>query len=131
MSGMAPPDRKNEEPSTSLTKDAIQIDRGSSLFFVCFPEGLKPDVHQSPGAYFCGTDEYVYRHFFADFGPLHLGHVHSFCRKLRRVLELQQQQQGGSKKGAVYVYSSDHPHRRSNAAGLVLAFAVSLFKTCA
>eukprot|EP00752_Nemacystus_decipiens_P011268 g10014.t1 len=42
------------------------------------------------------------------------------------MLELQQQEEqgGGRKKGPVYVYSSDHPHRRSNAAVLVLAFAV-------
>lgn len=126
---MLPPNRRHEL-STTLTKDAIQIDHGSSLFFVCFPEGFKPDAHQPPaGACFFGTDEYVYRHFFADFGPLHLGHVHLFCRKLGRILELQQQQEqqgGGRKNGAVYVYSSDHPHRRSNAAVLVLAFAVSL-----
>lgn len=130
MSRMVPPKRQHE-PSTSLIKDAIQIDHDSNLFFVCFPEGFKPDAHQSPaGAYYCGTDEYVYRHFFADFGPLHLGHIHLFCSRLGRILELQQQEQGaGKKSGAVYVYSSDHPHRRSNAAVLVLAFAVSLFSS--
>lgn len=49
------------------------------------------------------------------------------------MIELQLQEKGASRKkrGAVYVYSSDHPHRRSNAALLVLAFTVSLFKLCA
>lgn len=131
MSGVVRADRQHEVIA-SVMERAIQIDHGSSLFFVCFPEGLKPDAHQPrAGAYFCGTDEYVYQHFFADFGPLHLGHVHLFCKNLGRMLELQQQEQEGSrKKGPVYVYSSDHPHRRSNAAVLVLAFAVSLFRLC-
>lgn len=126
---MVPPDGQHEL-SSSLTKDAIQIDHASNLFFVCLPGGVKSEAHQSPAcATFCGTDEYVYRHFFADFGPLHLGHVHLFCSKLGRMLQLQQREAGGGRnKAPVYVYSSDHPHRRSNAAVLVLAFAVSASK---
>lgn len=145
VSSMMPPDR-HEIHIRGLIKDAIEVDRDSSLYFVCFPEGFKPpplppprptggddDVGRGAGAeLFCGTDEYVYQHFFADFGPLHLGHVWAFCRKLR-ALERQQGQQhekgGGDrheeKKKPVYVYSSDHPHRRSNAVVLVVAYAVS------
>ncbi|CAM9444290.1 unnamed protein product [Ectocarpus sp. 12 AP-2014] len=142
---MMRPGRHGPHVISNLTKDAIEVDRDSSLYFVCFPEGFKPpplppprpiggddDVGGRAGAeLFCGTDEYVYQHFFADFGPLHLGHVWAFCRKLG-ALERQQGQQhekgGGDrceeKKKPVYVYSSDHPHRRSNAVVLVVAYAV-------
>lgn len=122
-----------------LVKDAIEIDYGR-LYFVCLPHGCAapppPPLARDDGGsgsgqedvLFCGTDEYEYQHFFADFGPLHLGHVHAFCQKLGRLLEQESWNEEGKEGGGgrpVYVYSSDHPHRRSNAAVLVLAYAVS------
>ncbi len=136
----APPDRRHHTLPSRLTTDAIEVDHGSALFFVSFPEGFKPQQPPQLGRaddegqeqLYLGTQEYVYRHFLADFGPLHLEHVYSFCRKLGRLLEMQRQQHqqegGGRRKRPVYVYSSDHPHRRSNAAVLVLAYAVSRTK---
>lgn len=108
--------------------NAVEIDRGT-LYFVCLPEGREPlsprdSGDDGQGGLFCGTDEYVYQHFFADFGPLNLGHLHAFCRKLGRMMECRQQEGKGRNARPVYVYSSDHPHRRSNAVVLVLAYAV-------
>lgn len=117
-----------------LMNGSIEIDPGR-VYFVTLPEGFTP---QPPGqrrgsdgggdgTLFCGTDEYVYQHFFADFGPLHLGHVYDFCKKLGRMLKQEEAEEGERGEGSrrrVYVYSSDHPHRRSNAAVLVLAYAV-------
>lgn len=129
-------------PHNGSLKEAIQIDGDSNLHFVCFPEGFKPPMRPQSSTddsdeghdseIYCGTDEYVYQHFFADFGPLHLGHVWAFCKKLGILIRQQGQgHEGGgagrgqNKRRPVYVYSSDHPHRRSNAAVLVLAYAVS------
>lgn len=140
--GLAPKDARS-----SFTKDAIEIDR-NRLYFVSLPEGSTPsppgeaaapaqkgEVGQEDGrVQFCGTEEYVYQHFFADFGPPHLGHVYAFCRKLGRLLQQHQpmkghreedrKNDGGGAMTPVYVYCSDHPHQRSNAAMLVLAYAV-------
>lgn len=115
------------ELESSITKDAIEIDRGR-LYFARLPKGASPPsenvgVSDNAEALFFGTDAYVYQHFFADFGPLHLGHVYAFCVKLDQLLEQPGGQQGRSRK-PVYVYSGDHPHRRSNAAVLVLIYAV-------
>lgn len=133
----ATPPARHHTLSSRLTTGAIEVDHGSALYFVSFPEGFKPQQPPQLGRaddegqeqLYCGTDEFVYRHFFADFGPLHLEHVYSFCMKLGRLLEIQQRQQhqqesGVRRKKPVYVYSSNHPHRRSNAAVLVLAYAV-------
>lgn len=141
-SGLAPNGARS-----SFTKDAIEIDRGR-LYFVSLPEGStkpplgaaavpaqKGEADQEDGrVQFCGTEEYVYQHFFADFGPPHLGHVYAFCQKLGRLLKQHQPRQGhreeddnndgGGSMRPVYVYCSDHPHQRSNAAMLVLAYAV-------
>lgn len=115
---------------------AIDIDRGK-LYFTCLPDGYTPvspsadsvggDHETRHAVLFCGTAEYVYQHFFADFGPLHLGHVYAFCTKLRRMLVTEDQEAAveGSLRRPVYICSSDHPHRRSNAAVLVVAFSVS------
>lgn len=108
--------------------NAVEIDRGT-LYFVCLPEGRAPlsprnSDDEGQGGLFCGTDKYVYKHFFADFGPLHLGHLHAFCRRLRQMMECREQEGNGRDARPVYVYSSDHPHRRSNAVVLVLAYAV-------
>lgn len=92
----------------------IEQDR---LFFVSLPDGCEP--RDGGCRVFCDTD-YTYRHFFADFGPLHLGHVHDFCKKLGNIFEDQ-----ALRKKRVYVWSTTHPHRRSNAVVLILAYAVS------
>lgn len=141
-SGLSPKDARS-----SFTEDAIEIDR-NRLYFVSFPEGSTPslpgaaavpaqkgEVDQEYGrVQFCGTEEYVCQHFFADFGPPHLGHVYAFCRKLGRLLQQHKPVQGHKEEDSknddggavmpVYVYCTDHPHQRSNAAMLVLAYAV-------
>ena len=127
------------DDSSYFANDEIEMDR-DMLYFISLPKERTPpraaagELHQGGGEVtFCGTEEYVYKQFFADFGPLHVGHVHAFCQKLGRLLQQPQQQEKGCREKKcsdsermkpVYVYSSDHPHRRTNAALLVLAYAV-------
>lgn len=114
----------------SRLQEACEIDRGR-LYYVSLPDGCVPRDDEER-VYYCATDDvYMYQHFFADFGPLHLGHVYDFCKRLGTLLKRQKQQRLVGSDGTiigrkpVYVYSSDHLHRRSNAAVLVLAYAVS------
>lgn len=122
------PEQGQPDPALlrSRFQDACEVDRGR-LYYVSLPDGCTPTDDEE--RVYCAADVYVYQHFFADFGPLHLGHVYAFCKKLGTLLDRQQQQLVGSdgttRRKPVYVYSSDHPHRRSNAAVLVLAYAVS------
>lgn len=126
-----------------IEDDAIEIDATSKLFFLSLPEGsVPPNNSPEQRVFYCvcdgsKNDEFVYQHFFADFGPLHMGHVYAFCKRLEDLLN--KGCGSGSKESesidgrrsserapspAVYVCSSDHPHRRANAAVLVLAFSV-------
>src|SRR3546814_224960 len=56
-----------------------------------------------------------YQAFFADFGPLHLGHVYRFCALVEELLQTHK---------TVVLYCSSHPHARTNSAVLVLAYSV-------
>lgn len=147
--GMSSHDNSQYARNNGSLHEAVQVDGESNLHFLCFPDGVKPPMRPQSSTHdanegkqteiYCGTDEYVYQHFFADFGPLHLGHVWAFCKKLRSLVRQQGQGEdegaatrGTNKKRPVYVYTSDHPHRRSNAAVLVLAYAVSFaYERCA
>lgn len=60
---------------------------------------------------------YVFRGFFADFGPLHLGCVHSFCQLTDRKL------QEYTRKELIF-YTSPHEHLKANAAFLVGAYVI-------
>lgn len=126
-----------------IEDDALEIDASSKLFFLSLPEGCVPPKNSpEQRVFYCvcdGTknDEFVYQHFFADFGPLHLGHVYAFCKRLEDLVNKgfgsssRESEFIGAPRGservpspAVYVCSSEHPHRRANAAVLVLAFSV-------
>lgn len=137
-----------------IEKDACEVDKACRLFFVCVPDGcvLPHDTDEQVFFSVCAAhqsenrskgskrDEFVYQHFFADFGPLNMRHVHAFCKQLKEVLKgastcERMKNEGdverddadnhcGITRPALYVCSSCHPHRRSNAAVLVLAYLV-------
>jgi cell division cycle 14 len=66
---------------------------------------------------FTVDDELVYEHFFADFGPLNLGKLVTFCRKLDSVLS------DHPDKKVVY-FCSSHGHKRANAVYLITSYCL-------
>ena len=70
--------------------------------------------------YFTIDTTFIYTAFFADFGPLHLGHTFQFCEMLENMMKL-----AGERKKIIF-YSSVHPHRRANSAVLLLAYLVNI-----
>ncbi|CAM9234495.1 unnamed protein product, partial [Choristocarpus tenellus] len=91
----------------------------SRLMFVSLPEDCCPPQSDQHCLFFQTDDSLVYQHFFADFGPLHLGHIYAFSRRLREILE-NPEHLGKT----IFYYSSDHLHRRSNSAVLILSYSV-------
>merc|ERR1719389_1307826 len=67
--------------------------------------------------YFCIDDSLVYEPFFADFGPLHLGHMYRFIR----ILETHLRNPRLAEKRIVQ-YCSPDPAKRANAAVLLACF---------
>eukprot|EP00941_MAST-03F_sp_MAST-3F-sp1_P002506 g2506.t1 len=78
-----------------------------------------PNVNQAHYHFFSIDRDLVYWNFFLDFGPLGLAQTYRFCQILRQKLE------NPKLKGKKIVfYSSQHPHRRTNAALLIGIFAI-------
>ena len=72
--------------------------------------------------HFFSIDNFLlYNPFFADFGPLNMGHTYRFCKALNAKLETQEVQSGQKK---IVYYCSFKPPMRSNAAVLVCAFQI-------
>eukprot|EP01114_Cavostelium_apophysatum_P017258 TRINITY_DN5086_c0_g1_i1.p1 TRINITY_DN5086_c0_g1~~TRINITY_DN5086_c0_g1_i1.p1 ORF type:complete len:531 (-),score=80.00 TRINITY_DN5086_c0_g1_i1:14-1606(-) len=69
--------------------------------------------------FFTVDNELVYESFFADFGPLNLGHVYSFCKALDRKLSDVRFQ-----KKRIFLYTSFDACKRTNAAFLICAYSV-------
>ena len=70
---------------------------------------------------FTNDKSLVFTSFFADFGPLDLGHTYKFCTQLIEVMAK------AKEKGKTVLYScSSHPHHRSNGAVLMCAYMVSV-----
>lgn len=91
------------------------------LYFVCLPDGSALSMAAGHKCYFYTTEhEMVYQRFFADFGPLHLSHLVTFCRRTQELLA--NPTHAGK---TIYYYTSPHRQRLSNAALLILAFAVT------
>lgn len=72
------------------------------------PPPEKKQIH-----FFCIDDELVYWNFFLDFGPLNLGQLTRFCKKLNDKLR---------KFPAVCYYSCVDPQKRANAIFLIGAW---------
>jgi cell division cycle 14 len=88
------------------------------LVFCSFPEGDQRRDDPSR-VYLCSDASLVYEQFFADFGPLNIACVIRFTRQLAALLSDPEHES----KLIVY-FSSDHPHRRTNAAFLILCFSI-------
>ena len=73
---------------------------------------------------FMTTDkDYLYEHFFADFGPLNLAKVYRYCYAIRMKLE-----QCAKEKKVLYHYTALDPHKRSNGAFLVCCYSLLVLK---
>lgn len=76
--------------------------------------------------FFTIDNELVYWNFFLDFGPLNLGHVYKFCAILNAKLS-----DPRLENKTIYFYSGTHPHKRTNAAFLICAWAILYLKRSA
>jgi cell division cycle 14 len=71
--------------------------------------------------YFTNDKSFVFTSFFADFGPLDLGHTHKFCTQLQETMT-----KAKDKHKAVVYSCSNHPHHRANGAVMICAYMVRL-----
>jgi cell division cycle 14 len=86
------------------------------LYFV----SLRVQPKDYTNAHFFTVDQdFVYESFFADFGPLNLGHVYTFCEMLDK--KLSDVRFKGKK---LFMYTSYDATKRSNAAFLIGAYCV-------
>lgn len=88
------------------------------LYYVAL-RGAPPASLASRAHFFSIDNELVYWNFFLDFGPLNLGQLYRFSTMLNRKLE-----DPALKHKIIYFYSGTHPHRRTNAAFLICAWAL-------
>ncbi len=65
----------SSEPLTSLDK----------LYFTSVRQ---PPSHSNSLTFFCIDNEYVYEPFYADFGPLNLGHVYTYWKLVKEKLRV-------------------------------------------
>lgn len=70
----------------------------------------------------CFDEEFRYRNFFQDFGPLNISCLYKYCCKMTKLL----QNFRGKKK--IVHYTSHDPNRKANAAYLIGCFAVICIK---
>eukprot|EP01032_Pedospumella_encystans_P023335 gene23335-26412_t len=97
--------------------DAIEIIK-DKLYMTFHPEDSA--ARSSPNyVLFTNDKSLVFTSFFADFGPLDLGHTVKFCNQLQDTLAR------AHTSGKPVVYScSDHPHARSNGAVMICAYMI-------
>ena len=109
-----PPEVKEDDPAGLGL--AIEIIR-KKLYFASISSHPQSTETRK---YFTIDYDLVYEPYFADFGPLHLGHVVRFCRALReRVQDLP--------PGAdIVFYTSHHGHQRANAGCLIACYCVAV-----
>ncbi|KAL8902459.1 MAG: hypothetical protein Q9207_004699 [Kuettlingeria erythrocarpa] len=81
------------------------------------PVSRGPKVH--PPVYFTIDDELLYNRFFADFGPLHIGHLYRFAVQLHEVLG----DPANEDRGVVF-WSRPDPRSRANAACLLACYMI-------
>jgi len=99
----------------SVLDGCCEIIKGR-LYYAVVPEVPTDDPRTH---YFSIDTDLMYEAFFADFGPLHLGHLYRFSRKLCRVL----QDPTFASKRIVFCAGKD-PHPRTNAAVLIGGWAI-------
>lgn len=104
---------------SNLEKDlrnAVEFIPGK-LYYVAL--SAAPSSHDPQKHFFCIDNQMIYWNFYLDFGPLNLGHVYRFCILVNTKLK-----DTKLKDKTIYYYSSAHPHKRTNAAFLICAWAM-------
>lgn len=85
-------------------------------------EDSHPNKSASNYILFTNDSSLVFTSFFADFGPLDLGHTHKFCTQLHDTISR------AKEKNKPVLYScSNHPHHRANGAVMICAYMVSYY----
>ena len=74
-------------------------------------------------AFFCTDEDYLYEHFFADFGPLNLAKVYRYCYSIQ--LKLKECAASGK---VLYHYTALDPHKRANGAFLACSYSLLCLK---
>ena len=88
------------------------------VFYIPLPKNIVWETESfryRDNAFLSVNHEYLYERFFADFGPLHLGHIATFCKDLKAM---------ASNSARVYILSCDDEHSKSNCAVLIGAYLV-------
>lgn len=78
--------------------------------------------HTKSVTFVCFDEEFKYRNFFNDFGPLNISYLYKYCCRITKLLQSAQ----GKKK--IVHYTSHDPNKKANAAYLVGCFAVICLK---
>lgn len=112
----------------SMRSCIFTFDSTHNTYVICFTaDKLYMTFHPEDSAtrsspnyvLFTNDKSLVFTSFFADFGPLDLGHTVKFCNQLQDTLAR------AHTSGKPVVYScSDHPHARSNGAVMICAYMV-------
>lgn len=108
--------------STSVLQNSIAIIK-DKLYFISDRQAPK---NQTNAFYFCIDQDLVYEPFFADFGPLNLGHTYRFVSELEKLLS-----DPTYTKYQIYHYTSLDSAKRTNAAYLMGAFQIISLKRSA
>lgn len=90
------------------------------LYMGFHAEDSQPNKNASNYVTFTNDCSLVFTSFFADFGPLDLGHTHKFCTQLQDTMS-----RAKEKNKPVLYCCSNHPHHRSNGAVMICAYMVS------
>ena len=89
----------------------------NKLEWKCVGAGFPPPT--TSGEYWFTLDEdMVYTAFFADFGPLDIGKMYTFCKTMDSHMK------GGPEMRKLVYYCSSHEHVTANAAVLLLAYMI-------
>ncbi|XP_055389051.1 dual specificity protein phosphatase CDC14A-like [Condylostylus longicornis] len=107
-----------ETLAPSLLANAVEVipDR---LYWLTVFDGSRPSAHETH--FFNLDSEFVYEPFFADFGPLNLGHTYRYCELLEEKLT-----DPRLADRRIVHYTTADMHKRSNAAYLMVSFCVVL-----
>ncbi|KAG8526828.1 uncharacterized protein KY384_008257 [Bacidia gigantensis] len=98
-------------PSHSPTKRSSKPSRPE-------PQGIPgPSIH--PPCYFTIDNELIYNRFYADFGPLHIGHVYRFAVEINLLLA-----EPSNEDRALVLWSKPDSRSRANAACLLACYMI-------
>lgn len=112
-----PPNDSTPFPYPPAPKSPVKRSSKSKSAPVPAPVPTGPKVH--PPAYFSVDDELLYNRFYADFGPLHIGHLYRFAVHLHEVLG----DPANEDRGVVF-WSRPDSRSRANAACVLACYMI-------